>query len=253
MGLYFLTPGAGQRPAEVVYDRSGSAFAEADPETIDWDQVLDGAGRLHLSGVTPALGPKGAAAAIRAARTADAKGVKVSFDGNFRSKLWAAWDGDAPKILRDLIDCADLAFIDERDVALVLATRFDAIDPAERRRLAAHAAFEAFPRLERIASTIRTAHQSDHHDLSAVLFTRAGAEHRTRQVPLVGIVDRIGGGDAFTAGVLHGFRSGLDDLQALDFGLAATCLKHTIWGDFNLVREADVLAFLSAGGPDVRR
>jgi 2-dehydro-3-deoxygluconokinase len=253
MGLYFLTPGAVCRPSDIVYDRAGSAFAEADPELIDWDAELDGAGLLHLSGVTPALGPKGSAAALRAARAARAKGVKVSFDGNYRGKLWAAWNGDGPKVLRELLDCADIAFIDERDIGLVLGRTFDGGTAEARRRDGAAVAFEAFPRLQRITSTFRAARQVDRHELSAVMFVRGGGELRTRAVALDGIVDRIGGGDAFAAGVLHGLRTGAGDQAALEFGLSAACLKHGIPGDFNLASAAEVRGFLDQDGVDVRR
>jgi 2-dehydro-3-deoxygluconokinase len=253
MGLYFLTPGAVCRPSDIVYDRAGSAFAEAAADAVDWDVELEGAGLLHLSGVTPALGPNGSAAALRAARAAKAKGVKVSFDGNYRGKLWAAWNGDGPKVLRQLLDCADIAFVDERDVALVLGRQFDGDTPEARRRAGATAAFEAFPGLQRIASTFRAARQIDHHELSAVMFTRGVGEFRTRAIPLTGIVDRIGGGDAFAAGVLHGLRTGAEDQAALEFGLAAACLKHAIPGDFNLAGAADVRSFLEQDGLDVRR
>ena len=136
MGLYFLTPGAGLRPADIVYDRTGSAFAAADPELIDWDAALDGAAWLHVSGVTPAIGPTGAAGAIRAVAAANRLDVPVSFDGNYRAKLWAAWLGDGPGIVRTLIDGADLAFLNDQDIALALGRRFEAADPStiSRRR-----------------------------------------------------------------------------------------------------------------------
>jgi 2-dehydro-3-deoxygluconokinase len=252
MGLYFVTPGAVLRPTEVVYDRAGSAFAAAAPDTIDWKRVLDGAAWLHLSGVTPALGERAAEAAARAVEAANRAGVKVSFDGNYRAKLWAAWDGDGPAILRNLLDGASLAFVDERDIALVLGQAFLEEDPAARRRAAAAAAFAAFPKLERIASTFRIQHGFDHYELSAVMFTRE-AELRTRAFSLPGVVDRIGAGDAFAAGVLHSLTAGLGEAEALDFGLAAACLKHGIAGDFNLARAEDVEAFLAGGGLDVRR
>jgi 2-dehydro-3-deoxygluconokinase len=253
MGLYFLTPGAVLRPAEVVYDRAGSAFAEADPDLIDWDAELDGAALLHLSGVTPALGPKSARAALRATAAAKARGVPVSFDGNYRAKLWAAWDGDAPAVLRQLLDAAAIAFVNDQDLALALDAPFKGASDLERRRTAAATAFEAFPRLQRLASTFRCAVGVDRHDLSAVLFDRNGAELHASAPQLHGIVDRIGGGDAFAAGLLHGLRTGWSDQKALDFALAAACLKHGIPGDFNLASEADVAACLEQDGLDVRR
>jgi 2-dehydro-3-deoxygluconokinase len=253
MGLYFLTPGAMQRPSEVTYDRAGSAFALAAPDAVDWHEALHGAAVLHLSGITPALGPNGAAAALRAAKAARGQGVTVSFDGNFRGKLWAAWGGDGPAVLRDLLAHADLAFIDDRDIALVLGHKFASTDPSERRRQAAWEAFAAFPQLSRIASTFRIQHTVDHHELSAVMFTRTGGEFTARARPLIGIVDRIGGGDAFAAGLLHGLRARMSDQDALNFAHAASCLKHAIPGDFNLATEADVKAFLEQDGLDVRR
>src|SRR5258708_11496813 len=114
MGLYFLTPGAALRPADIVYDRAGSTFALAQPDLIDWEAELDGASRLHLSGVTPALGANAAAAAVRAARAATRLGVPMSFDGNYRAKLWAATDGHAPTLLRALLAEAETAFVDHR-------------------------------------------------------------------------------------------------------------------------------------------
>jgi 2-dehydro-3-deoxygluconokinase len=253
MGLYFVTPGALLRPTDVLYDRTGSAFAEASPDAVDWREVLKDASVLHLSGVTPALGPNGAAAALRAANAACDAGVPVSFDGNYRGKLWAAWQGNGPAILRELLACASLAFVDDRDIALVIGRKFEAPDAAERRRQAAKAAFASFPRLSRIASTFRLQHSVDHHELSAALFERDGVELVSREQPLVGIVDRIGAGDAFAAGFLHGLRTGMDAQTALDFAKAAACLKHAIPGDFNLVREADVKSFLEQDGLDVRR
>ncbi len=251
MGLYFLTPGAVLRPSDVIYDRAGSAFAEADPALIDWEEALDGAARLHLSGVTPAVGPRAAEAALRAVRSAGAMGVPVSFDGNYRAKLWAAWEGDGPGILSQLFNHADLAFADDRDMALVLGRRFSETDPHARRRAAAHAAFARFPALNRIACTIRSQETVGAQSLCAEMFTRsqafAGGPFR-----MSGVVDRIGAGDAFAAGVLHGDLIGADDEQALRLGLAAAVFKHSIAGDFNLA-SADDLETALAGGLDVRR
>ncbi len=253
LGLYFLTPGAVLRPSEVLYDRAGSAFALAAPDAVDWHEALRGAAVLHLSGVTPALGPNGAAAALRAAKAARGQGVTVSFDGNFRGKLWAAWGGDGPAVLKELLVSADLAFVDDRDIALVLGHKFASTDPSARRREAAREAFAAFPNLTRIASTVRVQHTVNDHELSAVMFTRTGGEFAVPGRSLIGIVDRIGAGDAFAAGLLHGLRMQMSDQDALDFAHAAACLKHAIPGDFNLATETDVRAFLDEDGLDVRR
>lgn len=252
LGLYFLTPGAVLRPSDIVYDRAGSAFALAEPGLIDWDAELERAAWLHVSGVTPAVGPSSAEAAVRAVRAARRLGVRVSFDGNHRAKLWAAWDGNGPAVIRSILEQADIAFADDRDITLVLGADFSDLPRDERRARAAEAAFQAFPNLQRLASTVRIAYGADDHEVSASLFTREG-ERRTGSYRLTGIVDRIGGGDAFAAGVLHGMISGMDDQAALDFGLAAASLKHAIPGDFNLVDEADVQGLLAGGGLDVRR
>ena len=253
MGLYFLATGAGVRPSEVLYDRAGSAFARAPGDAFDWNTVLADADMLHLSGVTPALGQRSADAALRAAHAARARGCTVVFDGNYRSKLWDAWDGDAPAILRELIAFADIAFADHRDIAIVLRRSFDGDTPLDRFTAAARAAFDAFPALQRLVSTHREQHSVDHHNLGAMLATRAGAVHVVAPQALHAIVDRIGGGDAFAAGMLHGLRSGMDDAASLRFGLGAACLKHTVPGDFNRVSVADVEAFLSDARFDVRR
>ncbi|MEO8671551.1 MAG: sugar kinase [Tahibacter sp.] len=251
MGLYFLQTGALHRPSEVIYDRAGSAFASAPPQVYDWPAILQGWEFLHLSGVTPALGKAGARAAIDAARTARALGLTVVFDGNYRSKLWQAWDGDAPAILCEILECADIAFADQRDIAIVL--RHEMADDGEAAtRAAADAAFSRFPQLSRMICTRRRQISVDRHFLSAASYSRA-ASLSTGEIELNGIVDRIGAGDAFAAGVLHGRVSGMDEAEALRFGLAAGCLKHSVPGDFLRLGVADVQAMLGELRYDVRR
>jgi 2-dehydro-3-deoxygluconokinase len=251
MGLYFLETGALQRPSEVLYDRAASAFALTPAAHYDWPALLQGAGLLHLSGVTPALGAQCAEAAIAAAQAARAAGLHVVFDGNYRAQLWRAWDGDSAALLGRLMACADTLFADHRDIALVLRREFSTTaDDADR--AAADAAFAAFPQLRRIASTQRIQHSVDCHDLSARLHTR---EHSLRLPAqrLDGIVDRIGGGDAFAAGVLHGLLSGRDEEYSLRFGLAAASLKHSLPGDFLNLPAGNVEALLGEARFDVRR
>ncbi len=252
MGLYFLTPGAVLRPSEVLYDRQRSCFAEAAPDAVDWDLALAGAARLHLSGVTPAIGRSCAEAALRAVEAANALGVPVSFDGNYRGKLWALWDGDGPAILGTLFAGAEIAFADDRDMALVLKREFSEADPHARRAAAARAAFDAYPRLQVIASTFRTLAGVDDQALSAVLFRRHGGKVTTGPLRLSGVVDRIGAGDAFAAGLLFGLHTGEDDRRALDLALAAAAFKHSVPGDFNMATAGDLDTVLS-GALDVRR
>ena len=253
MGLYFLAPGAAQRPAEVLYDRAGSAFALAAADAYDWPGLLAGADWLHLSGVTPALGANTAAAALAAARAARAAGVKVSFDGNFRPSLWQAWNGDAPTILRGLMGQADVLFADHRDMGVVLGGQYPQAEALERVRAAAADAFAAFPHLRWMACTLRTPRNVDHHALAGVLVGRDGAVALAPALEVGPIVDRIGGGDAFAAGVLHGLIRGWAPERTIRFCLAAGCLKHAIPGDFSLASEAEVEALMGEGRFDVKR
>ena len=252
MGLYFLTPGAVRRPSEVLYDRAASAFVQHVDGALDWATLLEGVEWLHLSGVTPATGPNGSAAALAAIAAATQAGVKVSFDGNFRGKLWAEWAGDPPRVLGQMLAGSSLAFADDRDFALVLGTKFEHTDPAERRRMAAQAAFDKWPTLERICCTLRVNDSVQDQTLSAVMLTRDG-EHHAAPIALTGVVDRVGGGDAFASGVLFGIYRGWSNDEALAFGLAAAGLKHSVPGDFNLFDEAQVRAAMAAEGFDIRR
>ncbi|HVZ98932.1 MAG TPA: sugar kinase [Caulobacterales bacterium] len=251
MGLYFLSPGAIQRPSQVLYDRADSSFALAPADLIDWTSALRGANWLHISGITPAVSPSAAAAALRAAKAARQAGANVSLDGNYRASLWGARSGEAPDILRALFAEADLAFADHRDIALITGKKTQG-DEHEQRRHAAATAFAAFPNLKRIACTARRVHSVDHNDISGAMFTREGV-WTTRDYALAQIVDRIGGGDAFAAGMLYGLENRLGDQDVLDFAIASACLKHSIPGDFNLATAADVQAFLSENKFDVRR
>lgn len=251
MGLYFLTPGAGPRPSQVLYDRAGSAFAERAGE-IDWDQALKGADWLHVSGVTAAVGPASAAAAVAGMKAARRKGVKVSMDGNYRASLWALWDGDAPAILGEMLGQADLMFGDHRDIGLILGGPAGIGDAEALRRAAADKAFAAFPNLKRLACTDRVVHSANHNDLTGFLLSREGG-WRSNPRSLNPIVDRIGGGDAFAAGVLHGMLSGMDEARTLEFAVAAAALKHATPGDFNLAGAAEIETLMASDSLDVRR
>jgi 2-dehydro-3-deoxygluconokinase len=253
MGLYFLGSGAIQRPSEVIYDRADSAFARAPADRFDWPVLLRGADALHVSGITPALGATASDAASRAIDAAGSGGLLVSFDGNFRPKLWEAWGGDPRASLRRLFAGAGLLFADHRDIAVVLGPEVASDSETDAFASAARAAFAAFPMLRRMASTVRVQHSVDHHTLSARMLTRDGGVHSTPVYEVTPIVDRIGTGDAFAAGVLHGLLSELDDASALHFGLAAACLKHSVPGDFNLVCADEIASFISSGRLDVRR
>lgn len=250
MGLYFLEPGAGMRPASITYDRAGSAFALSDAEALDLAGAMEGAALLHMSGITPALGPKGVALADAAVAAAQAAGVPICLDGNYRAQLWESWDSDPREILTRLVGAATLLIGNHRDISLLLGKTFSG-DGAERRREAVEAAFEAFPNLQVVASTARHIVSSDHHRIAARVDTRQG-KHQTAEIDVTGIVDRIGTGDAFAAGVLHQYLQGAGELAMAESGLALAALKHSLPGDFCLIRPAELASFSASGG-DVRR
>lgn len=246
MGLYFLTPGAVLRPSEIVYDRAGSSFAEyanAGPLIA----ALDGAAMLHVSGITPAVSSKAGEAALTAVTAANQKNIPVSFDGNYRAKLWEARKETGAPILRKLLESATLAFIDERDIALVLGQTF------ADRNAAAAAAFKAFPKLQRIAATTRTTHAVDAFSLGATLHHRDGTLTQARPLELGNVVDRIGGGDAFAGGLLHGLMKDWPAEDALTFALHTAAAKHGQVGDASHASEAQIRALMTDGGKDVKR
>lgn len=248
MGLYFLTPGAVNRPSDIVYDRAGSAFAVASAPNYDWDELLTGAGWLHVSGITAAVSAEAAAAVLDAVASARRLDVTVSFDGNYRASLWAARGEDGGAVLAEILAGADLAFIDQRDIALLLGEPGLATGEAAA---AALAAFYAYPHLKAITCTRREQLNVDHHRLSGNFYMRHGAcEAESRDVR--GIVDRIGTGDAFAAGIIHGLLRGWPEQHCLDFALAAACSKHSVAGDIHPLSEADIIATME-GTFDVRR
>lgn len=230
MGFYYYLPGGPMRPAEVVYDRAGSAFAEVGPRDWDWDHLLDGVGWLHVSGVTPALGPGSAEAVLDGVTRARAKGIGVSFDGNWRGRLWDRWQSDPVAILSPIVAQATVLFGNHRDAALLLGREFSG-DGEDRRREAALALLDHFPSLDYVASTAREILGPDTHRLTARIDTRdeGGTSDPNIVTP---VIDRVGTGDAFAAGVLDGLWSGKGLADAAKHGLALAALKHGLYGDF---------------------
>jgi 2-dehydro-3-deoxygluconokinase len=250
MGLYFLCPGSGVRAPQITYDREYSSFALAGPEDFDWNVLLDGADLLHFSGITPALGEPSSQLALAAVDAAVARGITFSFDGNYREQLWRRWNADPRPLLSQFVQRAEILFGNHRDISLLLGREF-AGESEEERRHAAEAAFAAFPQLRMIASTVRHVADADTHGIAARIDERGGGV-QTREIMVTGIVDRIGAGDAFAAGVLHGLQLGRDVEWIAEAGLALACLKHSLPGDASLFRPQDIEAF-QAGERDVRR
>lgn len=252
LGLYFLEAGSGNRASRVLYDRAHSAFAQMAPDQYRWNDLLDGMDVLHLSGITPAVSTQAGQAALDAAHRAKEKGLTIVFDGNFRSSLWRTRNVEPGPILREFFACADIVFANDRDIGLVLNRDFSGESAKNIGRVSADAAFTAFPQLARITATQRMQHNVDHHELSATMHVRSGSV-TAPALTITSIVDRIGTGDAFAAGVLHGLFSDMSDADALSFGLAASCLKHSIPGDVFSLSAADVAEFCRERRFDVRR
>lgn len=246
MGLYFLETGAVTRPSRITYDRAGSVFALSKPSDYDWPTLLHGVSHVHVSGISPATGPGPADATLALARACSERSIGLSFDGNYREALWKVWAGDGPAILREILSHAETAFINERDIALLLGT------PLEERKAAIGRAFEKFPRLKTVAATRRDQSSVADQTLIGELYTR-DAVYTSRPHELMGVVDRIGGGDAFAAGILHCLLEGKEPEYTVNFGMAAGAIKHSIPGDFNLSSVSEVEEAMSEGGLDVRR
>jgi len=248
LGVYFLEAGANQRPSKVVYDRSGSAIAAAKPGDFDWDAVLDGASWFHLTGVTPAISQSAADLAIEGARHARAKGVTVSCDYNYRKNLWK-YGKPAPEVMRELVRHVHVGIANEEDCQEALGIELDG-DVAsgslatDRYRTLAARVLEQFPNLEKQVITLRESHSADRNGWSAVLHN--GKDFLvSRRYDITDIVDRVGAGDSFGAGLIYGLLSYGDDARALEFAAAASCLKHSILGDFNRVSVGEVEALVA--------
>lgn len=247
LGIYFAETGANERPSQVLYDRDHSGLAEARPGDIDWDKALDGVDWLHTTGITPAISASAADLTQEALSRARQKGIPISIDFNYRGKLWQ-YGRLAPEVMRDLVALADVGIGNEEDCQKSLGigagvdVRSGRLDPVAYEKLTAEV-LEQFPNLSRVAITLRESYSADYNSWSACLRTRQ-AFFVSRKYDIAHIIDRIGAGDAFAAGLIHGLDVYPDDPSALEFAVAASCLKHSIPGDFNLVPEKEVLALL---------
>ena len=248
LGIYFLENGANQRPSRVTYDRAGSSISTATASDFDWDAVFDGADWFHISGVTPAISASAAALSLDAARVAREKGLTVSCDYNYRKNLWR-YGKKAPEVMRELVACAHVGIANEEDCQKALGVEVD-VDVhsgylgRDKYRVLAERVLDEFPNLRRQIITLRESHSADRNGWSAVLHNRRDFLSST-QYDITDIVDRVGGGDSFAAGVIYGLRAYGDDLRALEFATAASCLKHSILGDVNRVSVAEVEALVA--------
>ena len=249
IGIYFLETGASQRPSVVVYDRAGSAISQVVPGQIDWAAVFAGADWFHFTGITPALGPQVAAATREACQAAKAAGITVSCDLNYRKKLWTPTEAQAT--MSGLMEWVDIAIGNEEDAEKVFGISAEGADITSG-QVAAHG-YEQVARtmaerfnLKSVAITLRESRSADNNGWSAMLL-HEGATY-TSQSYDIDIVDRVGGGDSFAAGLIYGMMSGKPAQDALEFAVAASCLKHSISGDFNLVSVAEVENLVKGDG-----
>ena len=249
MGLYFYEAPSGPIAGRVTYDRVGSVFAQMAAGRFDFVGALEGAAMLHMSGVTPALGSNGVDLARAAQAAAKSAGVPICFDGNYRANLWDAWDSNPREILHDLVGEAQILIGNHRDISLLLGKSFSGDGP-DRRREAAEAAFDAFPNLQLVASTARQVETGQVHRLSARVDRRLG-HWQTEEIRILDVVDRIGSGDAFAAGLLLSYLEGMSVQEMAKTALALAVMKHGVPGDMITVTRAEIDSFNPGG--DVRR
>lgn len=251
LGVYYLETGATQRPSTVVYDRSGSSMTTVRPGEIDWDAVFTGADWFHISGVTPAISAESAAVSLEAVVAARQHHVTVSCDYNYRANLWK-YGRKAEDVMREIVQHVQVGIANEEDCQKSLGVQADVdvgegvLDEDQYRTLALRVC-EAFPNLEKQVITLRESVSADHNGWSACLWNGT-AFLRSRSYDITDIVDRVGSGDAFAAGLIHGLIAYGDDARALEFATAAGCLKHSIPGDFNRVSLGDVERLLKGDG-----
>jgi len=251
LGIYFLEAGANQRPSKVIYDRSHSAIAEARPGDINWYRIFDGASWFHITGITPAISLSASELSLEAVKKAREKGITVSCDLNFRKKLWK-YGKSAPEVMGGLVKYADIVIGNEEDCQKSLGVKVD-IDvesgelQTERYKELTDKILKLYPNIKKIAITLRESHSANHNGWSAVLNNREEFII-SKKYEIHNIVDRVGGGDTFAAGLIYGFNNLHSDREALEFAVAASCLMHSIPGDLPLLSVEEVKSLAGGAG-----
>lgn len=247
LGIYFLETGAVSRGSKVVYDRAHSAMAEIQPGMVDWDEVFDGASWFHWTGITPAISQGAADACLEAVQVASKKGVTISTDLNYRAKLWK-YGGDRESIMTELTEHCDIILGNEEDAEMHFEIKPEGLDITKQGHEVKAEAFlsvckqmiRKFPKARKVITTLRGSISASHNTWAGVLYD-GNKMYESAQYQITDIVDRVGGGDSFMGGLIYGLLKYPDDDQnALNFAVAASCLKHTIKGDANLVTVAEV-------------
>ncbi len=249
IGVYFLEMGSSVRPSKVIYDRAHSAISEANPEDFDWNKIFDGASWFHWTGITPAISQNLANLCLDAVKVAKEKNLTISCDLNYRSKLWK-YGKASNEVMPELVKYCDVAIGNEEDAEQVLGIKAPDTDitsgklEAENYRYVVEEIVKQYPNLKNVAITLRGSLSASHNTWSAVLYDGINM-YIGPQYEIIPIVDRVGGGDSFMGGLIYGLLMYKENLQtALNFAVAASCLKHTILGDFNLVSVDEVLKLM---------
>jgi 2-dehydro-3-deoxygluconokinase len=254
IGIYFLEVGAVQRASRVIYDRSHSAISEVKPGSIDWKTIFAECDWFHITGITPAISANAAEVSLEAVTAARKAGITVSIDLNFRKKLWKYGKSPAD-VMPGLVELADVAIGNEEDADKVFGIKAPKSDveagrvDAEDYRYVAKKLIERFGNLKKVAITLRGSISASHNTWSGILYDGASDEMNVAtQYDITHIVDRVGGGDSFAAGLIHAMRTGKSDAEAIEYAVAASCLKHSIVGDANLVTVDMVEGLIKGGG-----
>ncbi|MFN8258096.1 MAG: sugar kinase [Bacteroidales bacterium] len=245
MGIYFLETGAVNRSGKVIYDRANSAMADIKPGQINWDKVFENARWFHWTGITPAISQGAADTCLEGIKVAKSKGLQVSTDLNFRKNLWK-YGKNAREVMPGLVEYCDIILGNEEDAAMTLGihpknidVRSGNIDPKAYQSVSDQI-MNKFPKCKKVITTLRGSVNASHNSWSGVLYDGNNL-YIAPNYQITHIVDRVGGGDSFMAGLIYGLLTYENDLQnALNFAVAASCLKHTIYGDYNRVTVEEV-------------
>jgi len=249
LGIYFLETGTNQRPSVVVYDRAGSAIATAAVGDFDWDKIFAGAEWFHVTGITPAISQSAADLTLEALKKAKELGVTISCDYNFRKKLWK-YGKTSQEVMSEIVKYVDVGIANEEDCQKSLGISVESGSSTDKMvasgkldvehyKALAEKVMATFPNLKKQTITLRESFSANHNGWAACLHN--GKDFFvSRHYDIQNILDRVGGGDAFGGGLIYGLTEGMDDETALNFATAASCLKHSITGDFNRVKVAEV-------------
>ena len=243
MGIYFLEAGANQLPSKVVYDREYAAIALAKPGDIDWEKAFEGIEWFHITGITPAISESAMELSLESVKEAKKRGITVSCDLNYRKNLWK-YGKKAAEVMRELANYVDVAVANEEDVQKSLEITTDVVVESgeldrEKYKALGQKVLDAYPNMKMIAITLRESHSADWNGWTACLNDGKNF-YISKKYEIRDIIDRVGGGDSFAGGLIYGLNTYENKQQALEFAVAASCLKHSIIGDFNRVSVSDV-------------